>query len=50
MFCLFSQQIPSQIAQSDVPPAHLRPLAATGEDYNRLEVTKEVSTCVYVML
>ena len=38
------------MAQSDMPPTHLRLLAVTGEDYNRLEVTtKEVSTCIYIM-
>ena len=44
MFCMFSQQFPSQMAHSDMPPAHLRPQAGTGEDYNVLEVTsKEVN-------
>ena len=38
------------MAQSDMPPTHLRLLAVTGEDYNDLEVTtKEVSTCIYIM-
>ena len=38
------------MAQSDMPPAHLRPQAETGEDFNCLEVTiKKVSTCVYII-
>ena len=38
------------MAQSDMPPTHMRPRAGTGEDYNRLEVnTKEVSTYISIM-